>query len=95
MFGQTNKKVMLETERFSYQPERKVLNTLIDKIFKRNSGQFQDRDEIFDVFAKAMITGNILPMARLIENTFGVGTLRTISNLDHDIEAQTIFVDTL
>lgn len=68
---------------------------MIDKILERNSEKFQDREEIFEVFAKGMMTGNILPVGRLIEKTFGNGTLRRIGELDQDIKAQEDFVSSL
>jgi hypothetical protein len=85
----------IETEGFSYQLERKNLNLLIDKIFKRNIDKFQDREEVFEVFAKGMLTGNILPVGRLIETTFGKGTLRHIGELDDNIQAQEEFISFL
>lgn len=85
----------ISIENFSYQSERKILNTLIDKILERNPGKFQDREEVFEVFARGMITGNILPVGRLIERTFGNGTLRRIGELDQDIQAQEEFVSSL
>jgi len=85
----------ISIEGFTYQPERKILNILIDKIFERNSDKFQDREEVFEVFAKGMMTGNILPVGRLIERTFGNGTLRKIGELDSDMRAQEEFVNSL
>lgn len=83
------------TESFAYQQERKILNTLVDKIFERNPEKFQDREEVFEVFAKGMMNGNILPVGRLIEKTFGNGTLRRIGKLDQDMKAQENFINAL
>jgi len=82
-------------EGFTYRSERRVLNTLIDKIFERNLDKFQDREEVFEIFAKGMITGNILPVGKTIERTFGNGRLRQIGELDFDVRAQQEFVDSL
>lgn len=92
LFGSS---VKISIEGFTYQPERKILNTLIDKILERNSEKFQDREEVFEIFAKGMMTGNILPIGRLIEKTFGNGTLRRIGELDQDMQAQEEFVSSL
>lgn len=92
LFGGPGK---IHTSRFAYEEERKTLNTLIDKLFERNSEQFQDREEVFEVFAKGMMTGNILPIGRLIDSTFGKGTLRDIGELDQDAHAQMRFVESL
>jgi len=85
----------ISIEGFTYKAERKILNTLIDKIFERNPEEFYDREEVFEVFVKGMITGNILPIGRLIEQTFENGTLRKIGELDNDIQAQEKFVNSL
>lgn len=95
LFGAQEKPKKITTEVFTYQSERKILNTLIDKIFERNPDKFQTREEVFDVFAKGMMTGNILPVGRLIERTFGNGILRRIGELDQDMRAQEEFVNSL
>jgi len=87
--------ISARTNGLAYFDERRILNKLMDKILEKNSEQFKDREEVFEVFAKAMITGNILPMGRLIDGTFGRGTLRKIGELDADIEGQEKFVESL
>ncbi len=42
-----------------------------------------------------MLTGNILPVGRLVDGTFGRGTLRRIGELDHDTQALEEFVESL
>lgn len=91
MFGRER----MIAEAFTYPDERKILNTLIDKIFVRNPEKFKDREEVFEVFCKSMITGNLLPMGRLIDNTFSHGTLRKIGELDQNIGEQEEFVNSL
>lgn len=85
----------IATESFTYKTERKILNMLIDKIFERNLEKFKDREDVFEIFAKGMMTGDILPIGRLVEGTFGKGTLRSISELDHDVNTQEEFVKSL
>lgn len=87
--------VKISTESFTYKQERKVLNKLIDKTLERNPDKFQDREEVFEIFAKGMMTGNILPIGKLIEKTFGSGTLRQIGELDQNMRAQEEFVNSL
>jgi hypothetical protein len=67
---------------------------LIQKLFRRNS-QFKDASEIYDLFRRGMMTGDILPLGRLIDRTFGKGTLRRIGELDSDIDAQEKFIKSL
>lgn len=65
----------------SYEKEREYLNDLIDVILKENKDKFKDRDEVFEIFSKAMMTGNILPLGRLVEKTLGKGSFRRIGKL--------------
>ncbi len=90
-----NGQLEISVDRFTYPSERKILNILIEKILARNSDKFKNKDEVFEVFEKAMITGQILPVGRLIDETFGPGTLRRIGELDEDIQAQRELVDKL
>nr|MBP6931736.1 hypothetical protein [Candidatus Paceibacterota bacterium] len=85
----------INTERFTYKQERKFLHTLVDKIFQKNFDKFQDKEEVFDMFFKGMITGNILPIGRLVDETFGAGTFRKIGELDGDISSQDKLVNML
>lgn len=88
-------KQKLFSERFTYQNEREILNMLIEKIFERSRGKFTNKDDVFDVFAKGMITGNILPVGRIVDGIFGKGTLRNIGELDKDIKKQEEYVRSL
>lgn len=95
LFGAQERPKKIITESFGYKLERKILNKLIDKIFERNLDKFQEREDVFEVFAKGLMTGNILSVGRLIEKTFGKGTLRHIGELDQDIKEQERFVNSL
>ena len=66
---------------YSYKEERESLHTLIDKLFERNRREFNSQEEIFEIFAKGFMIGNILPIGKLIDRTFGQGTLRKIAEL--------------
>lgn len=85
----------INTVNFTYQDERRILNNLIDKLLKKNSDKFQNRNQIFDLFANGVITGNILPIGRLIDGSFGAGTLRRIGELDQNIKKQEDFINYL
>lgn len=85
----------LSGRRLTYPRERRILNTLIDRIFEINRGQFKERERVFDVFTKAMLSGNILPLGRLIDGSFGPGTFRKIGELDDDLNQQEGFVNAL
>lgn len=51
----------------------------LDVVLERNKGEFSDREEILDLFMKAQVTGNILPVARLVDGTFEKGAFRKLS----------------
>lgn len=65
-------------QRYTYVKERESLKTLTDKICARNPDKFENSEQVFEVFARAKFSGNILSLARLIDVTFGTGTLRKI-----------------
>jgi len=90
-----NSKDQPEVYHWGYPTARKILDNLIDKLFEKNNDKFQNRDEVFEVFEKSAMTGNLLPIGRLIDGTFGRGTLHELSNLDKDIKAQLEFVNLL
>lgn len=80
---------------FGRTKERAILGALIEKIFDVNSDQFKDKEEIFDIFSRAMITGHILQVGKLIDHSFGEGTLRKIAGLDGKLKEQREFVESL
>lgn len=63
--------------------ERELTDLLkyLDIVFDRNKDAFENRDEILDMFMKAQVTGNLLPVARLIDGTFAKGYFRKLSTL--------------
>jgi len=77
--------VFIDVERPAYANERRALHAFIDKLYDRNRNDFKDREEVFDLFAKGMFTGKLLVLSRLIEKTFGTGTLRRISEQEGDV----------
>jgi hypothetical protein len=83
------------TRRFVYAEERALLAALTKKLSERLPEQFGSTDAAFEVFVRAMLTGNILPLGKLIDRAFGAGTLRKIGDLDDDVSAQTAFVESL
>jgi hypothetical protein len=52
----------------------------VELLFLKNEADFASREEIIDMFITAQVTGNLLPLARLIEKTFGKGALRKLGN---------------
>lgn len=73
----------ISTKGFTYREERRVLSMLINKLFEHNRERFKNTDEVFEMFAKGMMTGNILPIGKLIDGTFGAGTFRKIGESEN------------
>ncbi len=60
----------------SYWNERVSAVGLIYALYEANKNDFADYEEVFKVFSKAMLTGNILTLAKLVDKTFGQGAFR-------------------
>lgn len=56
---------------FAYPEERGKLQKLIEDIYQKKYPAFTTREEIFEIFARASVTGRLLPLARLFEKTYG------------------------
>ncbi len=69
---------MVTLQGYSRDKEREEFNTLVDDLYERNKSEFSSREEIFGLFAKAIMNGRLLPVARLVEKTFGKGSFREI-----------------
>jgi hypothetical protein len=69
---------------YPYHKERQQFNSLIDELYAKNEGDFESREEVFELFAKATLAGRLLPVARLIEKTFGKGSFRMIGENSAD-----------
>lgn len=54
-----------------YNGPREALEMLISGIYERNKDKFKSGNEVFNIFVKARYTGQLLPMSRLIIDTFG------------------------
>lgn len=78
----------IEAERARYKAEREILNNLVGKLYSANQDKFKNSEEVFDLFAKSLFTGNIVgkgSWGRLIEETFGKGTLRELMEKDSSL----------
>lgn len=75
-------KVTVGRKEFSYEDERKFLNTLIEEIFDGNREKFKDKQEIFDIFVKTVFGGRLTQIGKLIDETFGRGSFRKIGEVE-------------
>jgi len=65
-----------QIECFGYTKEREEFNKLIDDLYQKNTDNFSSREEIFNVFATSMLKGDILPVLKLIKNTYGAEEMK-------------------
>ena len=63
---------------FIYSKNRQKLWQIVDEILDKNNDKFGDREEVFKVFTQAYFDGNIVPLAKLIEGTYGKGAFRRL-----------------
>jgi hypothetical protein len=61
-----------------YADDVRGLHLLIDEIYDRNKRRFENKEEIFKLFVEAVISGNVLPVGRLIDKTFGEASFRRL-----------------
>lgn len=61
-----------------YLRPRVALNKIIDALYENNKDNFQDREAVFALFANAALTGQMIPLGRVIEKTYGPGTFREL-----------------
>jgi len=82
--------------RFEGIQERRILNKLEEKIFtsERNKGKFKNKEDIFNMFVEAAMTGKIVRLGRLIDNSFGEGTFRKVAE-ESDINKLEELIDGL
>jgi len=52
-------------------PNVEIIDKITEVIYRKNKADFESKDQVFDIFAHAVMTGNILPAARLIKKTYG------------------------
>jgi len=66
---------------YPYKNEKQRLNGLIDDLYEKNQDKFSSREDVFKLFVEAAMNGRLLPIARLIEKTFGKGSFRELGEM--------------
>lgn len=69
-----------------YRGQRKVLDYVIQEIQKQFPQKFANTEAVFMEFLKAHFTGRLLPIARMVEKTFGHGSFETLGLMGDDPE---------
>lgn len=59
------------------KPEIAEFMRVVDDLAERNQESL-DREKVLDLFFRAQVTGNVLPVARLVEATYGKGSFRKL-----------------
>lgn len=68
------------TSKLSYPKERVGLRLLTEKLYLHNTEKFKNPDEIYQLFVKSAYDGDLLRIGKLIDTTYGKGTLRQLAN---------------
>jgi hypothetical protein len=73
-------------EIISYPRQRAVLSFITKEIQKEFSEKYKSSDEVSSEFLKSFFTGRLLPVARLVERTFGEGSFEVLGMMGADQE---------
>jgi hypothetical protein len=65
---------------YGYTEGRQKLNALLDGLVASDKNPFSDREEVFEIFARASLTHDLLTLARVVEDTYGRGSFRELMN---------------
>lgn len=66
---------------FPYHHQRMVLSYILEAIQKTYPEEFPTRDDVFRIFLMAHFGGQLKPLARVIEDTFGTGSFRMVGTM--------------
>jgi len=62
----------------SYARQRRKMHLMFDEIAEKNPDQFQNSEQVFEVFLKAYFSGRLLEISRLLKKTYGNRPLKEI-----------------
>jgi len=63
-----------------YLLERKMINYLTEHIYKKFPYEYGSEQDVFDFFAKSMLTGKSKELIKLVDDSFGRGTFQKIES---------------
>lgn len=66
------------------QGEVRMLHDLAESIYKKNQDVFKSSKDVINLFLKGEVTGNIMPIARVVEKTFGKGSFRRLGEVTQE-----------
>ena len=73
-------------EIISYPRQRAILSFVVSEIQEEFSKKYKANEDVSLEFLKAFFTGYLLPIARLVETTFGKGSFRVLGMMGDDKE---------
>jgi hypothetical protein len=68
----------LDGVRYGYFTERDAFEELLENMYARNPEMSKENEDIFMLFVDATLRGELLPLARLVEKTYGKGSFRQL-----------------
>ncbi|MGM0439154.1 MAG: hypothetical protein ACQEP3_01815 [Patescibacteria group bacterium] len=74
---------------------REVVNYVCKEVAKELPDEFSDEEAVFDKFLQAHFSGELLPLARAVEKTFGKGSFRTLGNMIADRQSAILTLENL
>jgi len=80
---------------FSYYEQRRVLNHIVGRIYENNREKFDSADDVMRLFFRAHFSGELLSIARLIEESFGKGAFRMVGMMDDNTNSARLIMDYL
>lgn len=89
------KKGKNDWETVSYPLQRDVLNYVCTEIQKQFPDEYQSADDVYKTFLNAHFTGRLLPLARIVEKTFGEGSFRLLGNMGTDGQSGFLHLESL
>lgn len=79
----------------SYKEQRGISMLLMEKIRQKNSENFANTEEVFNVFVKGLFSPNLLDIGKLIDKSFGIGTYRKIADLGNNLKNLREYIEKL
>lgn len=71
----------------SYFKQRQVLQFVSNEILKQFPEKYEDQEQVFLEFSKAAYSGRVLPLAKIVNETFGKDGFRILSLMKDDKES--------
>jgi len=76
-----------ECKILAYEKQRDVLSYVCREISTQFTEEYSTPDNVYREFLRAHFTGRLLPIARLVEGTFGKSSFRLLGDMKTDRES--------